>query len=59
MQRADDWLTEVKPISKIFKGVIKNDTGPRDKTVNDYIQEEGGEYWGGGSEAAWYRRNKG
>jgi len=59
MQRADDGLTEVKPISKIFKNVIVNDTDPRDKTVNDHIQEKGAEYWGAGSEAAWYRRNKG
>ena len=31
----------------------------RDRSVNEDIQEKGVEFWGAGSEYAWYQRNKG
>jgi hypothetical protein len=45
-------------MKKYFK-VIERESSIKEETVNDRIQREGADCWGGGSEADWYYRNKG
>jgi len=59
MERADAHLTEVRPITSIFKNVITRESKSLDKPINDIIQEVGAQVWGSGSETEWYRKNKG
>ena len=60
MERADGHLTEVRPITSIFKNVITRKSNIVDKDINDIIQEVGAHQdLGAGSEADWYKRNKG
>jgi hypothetical protein len=47
-------------VKDLFRGrVINVDRPPRDKSINDEIQQKGAEYWGPVSEVTWYKRNKG
>lgn len=44
----------------LFRGrVINIDRPPRDKSINEEIQETGAHGCGSGNEAEWYKRNKG
>jgi hypothetical protein len=54
-------LLENRPeldLSKHFK-VIQKEPSTKDENINDRIQREGGQMWGGSSEAQWYREHKG
>jgi len=67
VKRADDWLTETRPISSIFKNVVVREPKVLDKPVNETIQETGTRFDGkpGGytvvdeDERSWYKRHKG
>lgn len=62
MNRVDSGLLPKQhSMEELFPGrVVTCDRVPRDKSVNDTIQEEGGHFRPcSGSEASWYRKNKG